>query len=301
MAVMPGESVRGDLGGRFGVWIAPGTLLAASATELRTQAARMERLGYGSLWTGEPPASSPAAGREIFAQSGVLLAATERLVIGTGIANITARIPSAMHAAAATLTQAYPGRFVLGLGGQSGPRALAQLRAYVDELEESAKSVLSEVDYPRVFAALGPKAHAQAVELGSGVHPFLQPVAHTAVARAALGPAPLLIPHQALVLEEDGERARGVIRTLLGPGGRDSRNPYAVNYRRLGYTDEDLADGRSDRLVDDILAWGDEPAVAARLHAHLDAGADQVLLHPLAAGLTETVDQLERLAPLLVG
>jgi probable F420-dependent oxidoreductase len=290
------EGTRRRLG-RFGVWVAPGTLRSASVAVIREQVARIEGLGYGSLWTGEPPAVSPGIGREVFTQSAVVLAATERLVVGVGIANIGMRVPLAMHSAAATLAEAYPGRFVLGLGGQSGDRPLGQLRDYLDAMDEQVARLQSDVAYSRILAALGPKAHELAGERADGAHSFMQPVEHTAFARATLGPDPLLIPQQALVLDADAVSARGQIRTLLGLGRRNVESPYTKSYRRLGFSDADLAGERSDKLIDATLAWGDEGAIAKRLNAHLDAGADHVLLHPLADDLISTVDQLERIAP----
>jgi probable F420-dependent oxidoreductase len=284
--------------GRFGVWVAPDTLLEAPAAVQREQFARIERLGYTSLWSGEPPAASGVGGREVFAQHGLMLAATERLTVGTGIANISMRDPVAMHGGAATLAEAYPGRFVLGLGGAPGDRPLTTLAEYLDAMDAASRRILPGVRLPRVLAALGPKAHRLARERADGVHPFLQPVEHTETARAALGPDGLLIPHQAVVLETDPDAARARLRALFGAGWALD-NPYTRNFRRLGYTDDDLRGGPSDRLVDAVLAWGDETAVAKRLRAHLDAGADHVLVHPFAPDLAATVDQLERLAPAL--
>ncbi|WP_018505925.1 TIGR03620 family F420-dependent LLM class oxidoreductase [Parafrankia discariae] len=287
--------------GRFGVWVAPFTLLDTPVAVQREQFARIERLGYGSLWSGETPPGAPMGSREVFTQHGLMLAATQRIVVGTGIANIGIRTAGAMHTGAATLAEAYPGRFVLGLGGHTGARPLARLREYLDAMDRSAGTLTRLPAYPRVFAALGPRAHQLASERADGVHPFLQPVAHTAAARVAVGPDALVIPHQAVVLDTDPDAARGRLRAIfaLGVGAADS--PYTAHYRRLGYSEADLAGQRSDRLVDDVLAWGDEAAVAARLTAHLDAGADHVLVNPFAAmDLPAAVDQLERLAPLLV-
>ncbi|SDL83355.1 TIGR03620 family F420-dependent LLM class oxidoreductase [Nonomuraea jiangxiensis] len=286
--------------GAFGVWIAPMTLLKTPVAVQREQFARIERLGYGSLWTGEPPATSPVSGREIFAQLSVVLGATRRLVAGAGIANVRSRLPLTMHAGAATLAEAHPGRLVLGLGGQPSERPITRLREYLDAMDEAAARVLPDIRYPRVLAALGPKAHELAAGRADGVHPFLQPVEHTGIARKTLGPGPLVIPHQALVLDTDPGTARGRMRAILRIGQRNVETPYTANYRRLGYGDADLADDRSDRLIDATLAWGEEDAVARRLRDHLDAGADHVLLHPLAGDLTATVDQLERLAPYLL-
>ncbi|MEV4092767.1 TIGR03620 family F420-dependent LLM class oxidoreductase [Streptosporangium saharense] len=292
------EETRRRLG-RFGVWIAPPTLLKTPISVQREQFARIERLGYGSLWSGEPPAGSPGAGREVFTQHAVMLAATERIVVGTGVANIRTRAPLATHSGAATLAEAYPGRFVLGLGGHGGDRPLRVLRDYLEAMETAATTVLPEIDYPRVLAALGPQAHRLAVDRTDGVHPFLQPVEHTAIARGHLGPDKLLVPHQAIVLDTDPGSARARMRALTPTRFRDVETPYTVNYRRLGYRDDDLTGERSDRLIDAILAWGDEATVATRLNAHLEAGADHVLVHPLAADLVSAVDQLEHLAPQL--
>ncbi|TDC05084.1 TIGR03620 family F420-dependent LLM class oxidoreductase [Nonomuraea longispora] len=285
--------------GRFGVWIMPMTLLHTPVDTQREQFARIERLGYGSVWTGEPPAASPASGREIFTQLALMLAATERLVAGAGVANIRMRDPQATHSGAATLAEAYPDRVILGLGGHGGERPLAELRAHLDAMDEAATRIQPDARYPRVLAALGPKAHRLAGERAGGVHPFLQPVEHTRAARDALGPGPLLIPHQAVVLDADAGRARGRIRALFHMGGRE--NHYTANYRRLGYGDADLGGEPSDRLVDAVVAWGDDAAIAARARGQLAAGADHVLLHPLVDDLTSAVDDLARLAPLLTG
>jgi probable F420-dependent oxidoreductase len=281
--------------GPYGVWITPQALLATPVGVQREQFARIEKLGYGSLWTGEPPAGSPP-GREAFVQHGLMLAATERIVVGTGIANITSRVPIAMHTAAATLAELHPGRFILGLGGAGPDRPLTRLTEYLDAMDEVAKTALPDVEYPRVLAALGPKANRLAAERAQGAHPFLQPVRHTEIARDLLGPEPLLIPQQMVALETDPDKARDPLRHLMK--GRPE-GPYERNYRRLGFGDDDLGDARSDRFVDATLAWGDETAVAERLRAHLDAGADHVLLTPRAPDLTSLADRLERLAPLL--
>lgn len=273
------------------------TLLETPPEVQRAQFARIESLGYGSLWSGEPPADSPIGGREAFAQHGFMLAATERIVVGTGVANLTLRDPLAMHSGAATLAEAYPERFILGIGGQTGERPLAQLRAYLDGMDAAAQRVLPDVAYPLVLAALGPKAHDVAAERTHGVHPFMQPVEHTATARRLLGSDGLVIPHQFLILLEDADTARGLVRSVFGAGFPSAF--YANNFRRLGFTDEDLGGGLSDRFVDAVLAWGDKDKVAARLRAHLAAGADHVLLHPVSPDLVSAVDQLEALAPLL--
>lgn len=293
------SETRRRLGG-FGVWVAPFVLLSTPVAVQRKEFARIERLGYGSLWSGETPPDAPTGGREAFAQYSLMLAATERIVVGTGIANIGIRAAAAMHTGAATLAEAYPGRFVLGLGGHSGERPLANLKSYLDTMDEAAGRLTQLPAYPRVLAALGPRAHQLAKERADGVHPFLQPVAHTAVARAAVGPDKLVVPHQAVLLETDATVARAQLRAILNLGAGAPGSAYTKHYRRLGYSEAEVTGERSDRLIDDLLAWGDAPTVAARLTAQLDAGADHVLVHPFAPDLSTMVDHLERLAPLLL-
>jgi probable F420-dependent oxidoreductase len=135
---------------------------------------------------------------------------------------------------------------------------------------------------------------ALARDRADGAHPYFVPVEHTPVARQILGPDRLLIPEQAVVLSTDAEQARNVARSHTTTYLRLPN--YVNNLRRLGYSDEDLAGAGSDRLVDAIVAWGDEEQIANRVRAHLQAGADHVLLQPLG-DLSSAVAQLERLAP----
>jgi probable F420-dependent oxidoreductase len=148
-----------------------------------------------------------------------------------------------------------------------------------------------------VLSALGPNMLALARDHADGTHPFSVPVEHTALARKVLGPDKLLIPEQAVFLEPDPAHARATARAYLAAGSAHSA--YRRNWRRLGYSDAEFAEGGTDRLVDARLAWGDEAAVARRLGEHLDAGADSVLVHPLARDVTGAVDQLAVLAPAL--
>jgi probable F420-dependent oxidoreductase len=274
----------------YGVWLPPILLRTVPIPIQREQFARIERLGYSSLWTGEAPPDSPVAGRDVFAQQAVMLAATERIVIGAGVANIRARHPVTMHGGASTLAEAYPDRFVLGLGGAGGP---SELGRYLDAMDDAAGR-LPGTPYRRVLAALGPRMHELARDRADGVHAFQQPVEHTAIARAALAPGQLLVVHQAVALETDPDAARALPRA--GLRFTTGENPYTRNYRRLGFTDADLAGDRSDRLIDATLAWGDRDSVVARLRAHLDAGADQVLVQPYGRDLPSIVDQLRMLA-----
>lgn len=301
--------------GKVGVWLAPPTLRVASAAVERWAASRIEGLGYGSLWSGET-----IGGKEAFAHHGVLLAATGKLVVGTGIANVWARHGATMHAGAATLAEAYPGRFVLGVGvshprlaeqsGQDYGRPLRRMLDYLDEMDAAIDgSPRPPEPFPRLLAALRPRMMGLARERADGAQPFLVPVEHTARARETLGPGKLLVPHQAVILDSDPVRARATARSSFEVS-RDPSSVYAQNFRSLGYGDEDLAGGLSDRLVDAVFAWGDETAIATRVREHLDAGADHVLVHPLtrerllaqpdAGDVSVAVGQLERLAPALL-
>jgi alkanesulfonate monooxygenase SsuD/methylene tetrahydromethanopterin reductase-like flavin-dependent oxidoreductase (luciferase family) len=310
--------------GRVGVWLMD--VFSSNTTPAdveREQAARIEALGYGSLWFAEG-----VGGKEAFAHLGILLAATERLAIGAGIANLRAREAAAMHGGAVTLAEAYPGRLVLGVGGAT---VAERMRQYLDGMDQAAASPIAPrfvphagdlsyvervglyldgkgmgaagappVHFPRVLAALGPRMLQLARDRADGAHPYAAPVEHTVVAREALGPDRLLIPEQAIVFDTDTARAHAVARDYVAMGRRLPSSPYTANLRRLGYGDEDLLGDGSDRLVDALIAWGDEAAIVGRVRQQLDAGADHVLVHPLAPDLPSAVDQLERLAPALL-
>jgi probable F420-dependent oxidoreductase len=287
--------------GRVGVWLA--ALRPASIEDERAAARRIEELGYGSLWCGEG-----VGGKEAFAHQSVLLAATERIVTGTGIANVWARHPATMQGGGATLGAAYPGRFVLGVGvshaplvepsGQRYEKPLAHMVHYLDGMDAAeAGSPATALPVPRVLAALRPRMLELARQRADGAHPYFVPSVHSARAREALGPDKLLIPEQAVVLETDGTRARRVAREHMH--GYLQLPNYVNNLRYLGFSEADLAEGGSDLLVDAIVAWGDEEAITRRVREHLDGGADHVLLQPLGA-LPEALGQLEALAPALL-
>jgi probable F420-dependent oxidoreductase len=294
------ETTRKRLG-PVGVWLAA----TQAAIDLERQAARrIEELGYGSIWTPEG-----LAGKEAFAHQSLLLAATERIVTGTGIANVWARHPATMQGGAATLGAAYPGRFVLGVGishalivegsGQAYEKPLDRMTQYLDGMDAAAAAApATEIPVARVLAALRPRMLAMARDRADGAHPYFVPPSHTHIAREVLGPDKLLIPEQAVVLNTDPDQARRIARehtqlVLQLPN-------YINNLRHLGYGDDDLSGGGSDRLVDAIVAWGDDATIAKRVREHLDAGADHVVLQPLG-DLDEALRQLEHLAPALLG
>jgi probable F420-dependent oxidoreductase len=287
--------------GPVGAWsFALDTLPTAEA---RRVAVAAEELGFGSLWIAEG-----AASREALSHAAVLLAATSRLVLGTGIASIWARDPAAMAAGARTLADAYPGRFVLGVGvshagavGRRGhtytDRPLTHMREYLDAMDAAPLS--SPVPQPRparVLAALRPRMLALAGERADGVHSYFVPVEHTRRARAALGPEPLLIPELAVVIERDPEIARALARTHTSH--YLARDNYRNNLHALGFTAAELDGGGSDRVVDALVAWGEDDTIAATVDEHLQAGADHVVLQVIGApdGTDGAIGHLTRLS-----
>jgi probable F420-dependent oxidoreductase len=294
-----GDRAVRDRIGRVGVWLGPIGLAAARVE--RDAVAGLERLGYGAVWFGEAPAN-----REALSHAALLLAASERIIVATGIANIWARDATAAINGANTLNEAYDSRFVLGLGVSHAPavklrghdyaKPLSAMRAYLDAIDaHSYAAAAAPEPSPVVLAALRPRMLELARDRTAGAHPYFVPPAHTERARAILGPEPLLAPEQAVVLETDPGRARGLARRHMAVYLKLPN--YVNNLRELGYEDGDFADGGSDRLVDAIVAWGDEDTIAARVRAHLDAGADHVAVQAYAEHADQAIAQLQRLAP----
>lgn len=268
--------------GKIGIWTFQ--LELQPAAQARELAAEIEELGYGAIWIPE------ALGREIFTHSALLLSATKRITVATGIANIWGRDPMAMSNAQRTLTEAFPDRFLLGMGVSHAPmvgmrghayeKPLSFMRSYLDAMDAAPFMAFPPSTEPqRILAALAPKMLKLAAERTRGSHPYFVPPEHTAVARQVMGKGPLLAPEQAVVLEKDPTTARqigrGHMAIYLGLPN------YVNNLKRLGFTDDDVANGGSDRLVDAIVAWGDIDAVLRRVQLHQDAGADHVCLQVL--------------------
>ena len=268
--------------GPVGLWTSK---LDMQPTErVRAAVAELEELGWSSLWCWE------VFGREALTNAGLLLAATRRMVLGTGIASIWARDPAAMAAAQRTLAEAYPARFVLGIGVSHGPlvdarghryqRPLDKMRAYLDAMDAAPWQgpPLAE-EPPRVLAALGPRMLALAAERSAGALTYNATPEATAWARSILGAEPLLAVEQAVVVEDDPAEARRIARGVLA--FYMTLPNYLRAWERLGFGPEDLAEGGSDRMVDAVVAWGGPEAIAERVRAHLDAGADHVCLQVL--------------------
>ena len=286
------EQQRADLRaslGRVGVWTF--ALDRQPFSRERELVAELEAMGWPALWLPEGLGSKDA-----MAHAALALASSERMRVATGIASVWARDPYAMANGARYLGEAFPGRFVLGIGashsssvelrGHAYERPYSKMVAYLDAMEEARYGgPAPEPPTPLVLGALGPKMLRLAAERSAGAHPYFTPVEHTAQARQILGPGPLLLPEQAAVLETDPTAARAVARKYMS--GYIGLPNYANNLLRLGWTEEDLAGGGTDALVDAIVAWGDLDAVHGRVREHLEAGADHVSVQFLRASSRE--------------
>jgi probable F420-dependent oxidoreductase len=289
--------------GRVGLWTRH--LDIQPAERVRTTVAELDELGWGSLWSWE------VFGREALTNAGLLLSATRRMVVGTGIANIWARDPVAMAAAQRTLAEAYPDRFVLGIGVSHAPivdarghrydRPLEAMRAYLDAMDAAPWQGPPLAQEPvRVLAALGPRMLELAAERSAGALLYNNPPEATAAARSLVGAGPLLATEQAVVVEDDPVEARRIAREFIAfyltlPN-------YVRAWERAGFGPEERADGGSDRMVDAVVAWGSPEAIAERVRAHLDAGADHVCLQVLESDPNALpLAGWRALAPALVG
>ncbi|HST24798.1 MAG TPA: TIGR03620 family F420-dependent LLM class oxidoreductase [Gaiellaceae bacterium] len=283
--------------GRLGVWDAG--LCFAPAAAARSAAAELEAAGYGAAWLHE-------GGRDAFVGAAILLEATRSLTVGTSIASIWRHEPDAMVDAARTLGEAFPGRFVLGIGiahagaaswrGRAYNRPFSDLSDYLDAMGVvSWPGPRPDPPVPLMIAALGPRMLELARRRSRGAIPYLVPVEHTRLARAALGTDPVLAVQQAIVVDQPRQRAGELAREFVA---RYLPWPnYRSNLLRCGFAERDLEDGGSDRLIDALVAIGDTDTVAARVQAHLDAGADHVCVDPLGRAFNEVpIAQLCELA-----
>lgn len=276
-----------------------------TATDAGAYARELEALGVAALWLPESLGS-----KEIFSHAAILLMATERLIIASGIANIWARDPTAMANGQRGLSDAFPGRFLLGLGVSHAPtiplrlggrqyeHPVRHMREYLDAMDR-APYVGPAADSPRILAALGPQMLRLAAERALGAHPYFVPVEHTTFARKELGAGPLLVVEQAAVLAGDPAVARAAARRHMKR--YLELDNYVNNLRRLGWSDGDLANGGSDALVDAIVVWGDEAAIRARVQDHLARGADHVCIQTIRVDLKAPAAlEWRTLAPALI-
>jgi probable F420-dependent oxidoreductase len=286
--------------GRLGVfWF----LEMMTAPQVASFAQRIETLGYPVLWYPE------ALGRESMASASWVLASTTKLVVASGIANVYARDPMTMAAGAKTLAEQSGGRFLLGIGvshqpmveglrGHDASKPLTYMRSYLERMSAAMYVAPAPAEPPPVVVgALHPKMLKLAAEKTRGVHPYLVPPEHTAMAREIVGPGAWICTEQKVILETDAAKARAVARTAIAM--YLSLPNYRRSLKRFGLTDADLDNGGSNRAIDMVVAWGDEKAIAARIKAHHDAGANHVCIQPIHPDGTATPDWrvLEAFAP----
>jgi len=228
----------------------------------------IEALGYGAIWAGGSPAAELPWVEPI-------LEPTTNLKVATGIVNIWTADAGPVSESFHRINKAYPGRFLLGIG-VGHPEAHQEYRKPIDALREYLDR-LDEYGVPkdgRVVAALGPQVLRLSAQRSAGAHPYLTTPEHTATARKVMGPEAFLAPEHKVVLTTDAEKARTVGRKALDV--YLNLQNYLNSWKRLGFTDEDVAKPGSDRLVDAVVAYGTVDAIAARLKEHIDAGADHV-------------------------
>jgi probable F420-dependent oxidoreductase len=286
--------------GRVGAWTF--TFDGRAPDRIARDVAAIERMGYRALWLPEGGESN-----DILANVGWALASSERLTVASGIANISAREPEVLARGAAFLNEAYARRLVLGIGvghqytmarrGRVWERPLDRMRTYLDVMDADGLANAA----PRILAALGDGMLRLAATRALGAHSYFVPVEHTAHAREVLGPEPLLAVEVGVMPGADEPTARSwghswAAEYLELPN-------YANNWRRLGFTDDEVAGSGSDRLLEAAFAWGSVETIAARVREHLDAGADHVCVQVIGApdGDAETdLRRLEELAPAVI-
>jgi probable F420-dependent oxidoreductase len=275
--------------GRVGIWLRS---YERTDEELVTTARELDQLGYGAVWLG-----GASGDLRIVAD---MLAASERIVVVTGIVSIWTIPPADLAVNYERVATAYPDRFLLGIGSSHGvlvgeryKRPYSALVDYLDGLDAAGVPVDR-----RIVAALGPKALTLAGERSLGAHPYLVTPEYTAEAREILGSGPLLANEQKVVLDPDKGRAREIARAAVADPYLTLPN-YVRNLRRAGYTEEDLAGRGSDRLIDALVPTGDETAIAQGIQAHLEAGADHVCMQVLSGDGELPVAQWRALAGLV--
>jgi probable F420-dependent oxidoreductase len=288
--------------GKLGVWSLVNFM---SAAESAAFARRVENWGYGALWVPEVTARDPLV------TCSWLLANTTRLNLATGVVSVYSRDPYVTINSQYALAEQSGGRFLLGLGVSHGPfvegalghtyeKPATKMRRFLEDLPKMRYLGPQPAEKPQtVIGALGPRMLEIAAALADGAHPYNISPEHTAQARRVLGPEKLLCPEQMVLLEKDPSIARAIGRKALALSF--TLPNYRNNYLRMGFAEQDLENSGSDRLIDTIVAWGDEDAIRNRIKEHWDAGADHVCIQPLRReGLKLAGDDLkilELLAP----
>ena len=273
--------------GRVGLWTAAFDLQPMKKAQ--EAIAQVETMGFKAVWVPE------AVLREPFASTSLLLSATKNMVLATGIASLHARTAQTMNAGWRTVSEAFPDRFLLGIGVSHAPmvqgahksnyeKPYSTMVQYLDHMDQGIFMSPQPATPQRVLAALGPKMLKLAAERCQGAHPYFIPVEHTVEARKVMGADALLAPEQAVVFETDPTKARAIARTHMNTYTRLPN--YVNNLIRLGFKEEDIVN-QADNVVDAIVAWGTTDQIVSRIKAHLDAGANHVCVQVLNENLLE--------------
>jgi len=286
--------------GPVGVFL-PGPILdgPVSTNEQRESVRKLEAAGYRMAWNNEI-----VWDKDVFVHLALLLAATERMAFGSSIANIWARTPQVAGLAAANVAEAFPDRFVLGIGvgyegqalsvGKEWGHPLDNMRAYLDAMKvPQGMRQVPDAAYPMVMAARRPKMLALSGEIADGVNCNMVPPEWTAHARNVLGPDKLVIIGVSTILDDDLDRARET-----GRASARSVAPILAELEGISFSDEELAAG-SDAVVDSLIAYGSPERIADQVRAHLDAGADHVMIMLNGQNYTTGIEQSLALAPTL--
>ena len=288
-----------------GLW--SGELRYGDPQEAAAAAAELDELGYKALWI-------PDVSGDVFTPLNNLLGATKNAVIATGILNLWMTTPKDAAEGYAVAVAEHGDRLMIGIGvshqllidGAKAPgtyeKPLSAMREFLDGLDALPNDGIPKTN--RMLAALGPKMLELAATRTRGTHPYLITPEYTAQIRATIGEGPLIAAEQGVVLETDPEKARTVARE--GLAGYLMLPNYTNNMKRFGFKDDDFANGGSDRLVDALVAWGDEETIAERVTAHYEAGADHVCVQVLRSGSgigggAAPLEEWRRLAPALLG
>lgn len=285
--------------GRFGVFAGP--LNGQPSSIQRGFARQMEQFGYGTLWVGEGLA------QEAFGRAAVLLAGTEKLVVATGIANIWARDAAAMANGGRTLAEAFPHRFILGIGVSHAPvvrarghdydRPFSAMRDYLTAMTSVTWRGPEAEMPPIVLAALGPRMVGLAAERTAGAYPYFTTTDHVREVRSILGDEPFLAADLPVVLADNLRAARTIGDRHLAYYLRSEN--YRKNLARLGWSDSDLEPPGSAKLFEEIVAWGSPAQIYDRVAERFEAGADQIVFNLISSDSSvPPLTELEKLAPI---
>jgi probable F420-dependent oxidoreductase len=280
-----------------GIW--SGHMRYGNAGLIAESASELEELGYRAIWI-------PDVGGDVLGSVELLLRSTAGIGVATGILNIWMQDPTEVARRRASWSEAWQDRFVLGLGASHAPlidhehpgrytKPYSKMGAFLNALDRAATPFPTGA---RVLAALRPKMLGLARDRAAGAHPYFVPPEHVVGAREILGPDAVIAVEQAVVLDADPTSARATARRHTATYVQLPN--YTNNLRQFGFGDEDFAESGSNRLVDAIVAWGDDDAIVRRVQDMRDAGADHVCIQVIRSDNEVPRAEWRHLAPVLL-